>query len=199
MSVVRSQTRKHVQPSRNDRGVFFGPWGRPEWPDTKAVDFPAAKDIFQPSGQDLAASLLGHVGEGSQPGKEEKQNLSIHFVPGWTLLIWLQNLSGGTCFDLQEVEKANSAAGLIFQQGFEKLQTGGEGRMGSPREGCEAEAGFHLGSSEQSCPSHRHPLADMHQGLWGVPLRAEVMGVVMTRVLCLQKPHRARPRHSRQA
>lgn len=66
MSVVRSQTRKQVQPSRNDqRVVFFLPWGRSEWPDTKAVDFLAAKDIFQPSEQDLAAYVLGHVGEGS--------------------------------------------------------------------------------------------------------------------------------------
>ena len=46
MSVVRSQIRKHIQPSRKDWGVFFGPWGRPEWPDTKAVDFPATEDIF---------------------------------------------------------------------------------------------------------------------------------------------------------
>lgn len=68
----------------------------------------------------------------------------------------------------------------MFQQGFEKLQTGGEGRMGNLREGYEAEAGFHLGSSEQSCPSLRHPLVDMHQGSRGMPLRAEEMGAAMT-------------------
>lgn len=78
----------------------------------------------------------------------------------------------------------------MFQQGFEKLQTGGEGRMGNLREGYEAEAGFHLGSSEQSCPSHRHPLADMHQG----PLSAEAtQGTASPLSADLRESNRATP------
>lgn len=60
-------------------------------------------------------------------------------------------------------ESHSSAADLMFQQGFEKLQTGGEGGMETRGGVMKLRAGFHLGSSEQSCPSLRH-LADMHQG-----------------------------------
>lgn len=65
----------------------------------------------------------------------------------------------------------------MFQQGFETLQAGGEGKMGTPRKGYKAEARFHMGCSEQSCPSHQHLLADMDQGSRGMLLRAEEMGL----------------------
>lgn len=57
------------------------------------------------------------------------------------------------------------------------LQAGGEGKMGTPRKGYKAEAGFHLGCSEQSCPSHQHLLTDMDQGSRHMPLRAQEMGL----------------------
>ena len=64
----------------------------------------------------------------------------------------------------------------MFQQGFETLQAGGEGKMGTPRKGYRAEARFHLGCSEQSFPSHQHLLADMDQGSWGMRLEQRRWG-----------------------
>ena len=63
----------------------------------------------------------------------------------------------------------------MFQQGFEKLQPGGEGQDGSQEGGLRGRSVVPSGVLP-----HLHPRPDMDQGSLGPPPGAEEMGAVMT-------------------